>query len=227
MEPAAEPEPEPPPPPEPSLGEQLALAQSLTSPTTALATLFELWGLDLPVGADGCAQAEASGYSCLTQRGSWASLRQFDRPAILTLVDDAGYSHNVVLTAINGDMVDLSIGGVGVTHSMAAVSALWFGEFTLLWRPPNGVAVSLGPGSRGPDVLWLRQSLAAIDPAYRTEASGSDVYDADLQQQVRAFQRDNRLDVDGLAGRQTQIIINTLLAPDGLPRLTVPGPAPE
>lgn len=227
---APEPSPLPEPevaPAEPSLDEQLALAESLTSPATALATLFELWGLDLTAGQGGCAQAGEMGYSCFSQRGSWASLRQFDRPAILTLVDQAGNTHNLVLTAINGDTVDLSIGGVTVTHSMAKVSALWFGEFMLLWRPPNGAEVSLGPGSRGPGVLWLRQSLATIDPAYPTDAIGSDVYDADLQQQVRAFQRDNRLDVDGLAGRQTQIIINTLLAPDSMPRLTAPRSAPE
>jgi hypothetical protein len=39
---------------------------------------------------------------------------------------------------------------------------------------------------------------------------------------VRDFQRDRRLTVDGYAGRQTQIIINTLLAPDSVPTLTTP-----
>ncbi len=97
----------------------------------------------------------------------------------------------------------------------------------LLWRPPNGASLSLGPGVRGPNVLWLRQSLAAIDPRYTTQAPNSDIYDADLQQRVREFQRDNRLDVDGLAGRQTQIIINSLLAPDSAPRLTIPRLAQE
>ena len=40
----------------------------------------------------------------------------------------------------------------------------------------------------------------------------SDIYDNSLANRVRDFQRDHRLDVDGLAGRQTQIIINSLLA---------------
>jgi len=34
------------------------------------------------------------------------------------------------------------------------------------------------------------------------------------------FQRDHRLVVDGLAGQQTQIIINSLLGSDETPRLT-------
>ncbi len=112
-------------------------------------------------------------------------------------------------------------------HLIDDVTDLWFGEFALLWRPPNGVSVSLGLGSRGPNVLWLRQSLAAIDSRYRSDAMDSDIYDADLRQRVRSFQRDNRLDVDGLAGRQTQIIINSLLAPDNTPRLTTPRLAQE
>ena len=221
----ATPEPEPA-EPDPSLEDQLALAEELTSSAAALAILFDLWGIEY-AGGDGCAEAEAAGYRCLQQRGSWASLQQYDRPAILTLVDRAGNTHEVVLTAIDGDQVELSIGGVSVDHRSAEVSALWFGEFLLLWRPPNGVSTSLGPGSRGPNVLWLRESLAAIDSRYQTQATASDVYDTDLQQQVRTFQRDHRLDVDGLAGRQTQIIINTLLMPDSVPRLTQPEPAQE
>ena len=50
----------------------------------------------------------------------------------------------------------------------------------------------------------------------------ADQFDADLERIVRTFQRDHRLDVDGLAGQQTQIIINSLLAIDGTPRLTTP-----
>ena len=92
----------------------------------------------------------------------------------------------------------------------------------LLWRPPGGVPVSLSPGSRGAEVIWLRQSLADIDDRYRSDVISSDEYDANLQNIVRQFQRDNRLDVDGLAGQQTLIIVNSLLGTDGSPRLTSP-----
>ena len=104
---------------------------------------------------------------------------------------------------------------------------MWFGEFVLLWRPPNGFPEALGPGSAGPAVVSLRQSLAAIDDRYASAAPDSEVFDADLADKVRLFQRDHRLDVDGLAGHQTQIIINTLLEPDRAPRLTIPRLAQE
>jgi general secretion pathway protein A len=66
----------------------------------------------------------------------------------------------------------------------------------------------------------LRESLAAIDSRYASANAASPIFDAELEQIVRSFQRDHRLDVDGLAGQQTQIIINSLLAVDGTPRLS-------
>ena len=222
FEPASEPAAEDP-EPETTLDEQLRLAIDLTGIETALATLLELWGLDNNnSAANACAQVLASGYECLGQRGSWNSLRQLDRPAILTLTDGQGDSHRVVLTAIQGDRAELSIGGVTVSHGLNAVSELWFGQYLLVWKPANGVSIAMVPGTQDPNVTWLRQSLVTIDERYRAEPLDSDVYDRELGERVREFQREHRLIVDGLAGRQTQIIINSLLALQDIPRLTTP-----
>ena len=133
-----------------------------------------------------------------------------------------GDSHRVVLTAIQGDRAELSIAGVTVLHRLEDVSELWFGQFLLIWKPANGVSVALVPGATGPNVIWLRESLAAIDDRYRAEPMDSDVYDDILAARIREFQRDHRLIVDGLAGTQTQIIVNSLLAADNVPRLVTP-----
>ena len=216
-EPVAEDEPEP----GPTLHEQLQMAGELTQTNFALAALFETWGLEYRSGGrSGCAQAEDAGLTCLYQRGSWSGLRQMDRPAVLTLVDDDGNSHEVVLTGVSDDNAELSLGGVRVTHAVSDIANAWFGQFMLLWRPPTGATISLGAGSQGANVVWLRNSLAAIDGRYATNSAQPDVFDAQLEQIVRAFQRDHRLDVDGLAGQQTQIIINSLLAVEGTPRLS-------
>ena len=226
--PVEEPEPEPEPEPVPTLDEQLQLAAELTNTEYALAALFETWGLEYRTGGrSGCSQAADAGLTCLYQRGSWAGLRQMDRPAILKLIDNSGNSHEVVLTAIIDDSAELSIGGVRVVHPVADITQAWFGNFMLLWRPPTGEATSLGRGSQGPDVTWLRNSLAAIDGRYTSEDPESDLFDAELEQIVQNFQRDHRLDVDGLAGQQTQIIINSLLAVEGTPRLSSPRLAQE
>ncbi len=206
--------------PEATLNEQLALASEITRTSAALDTLFTAWGLPYEEGRGACEQASDHGLACLYQRGSWSGLRQMDRPAALTLVDDRGETHEVVLTAVHGDTAELSIGGVLVTHPVESITRIWFGQYFLLWRPQSGKAVSLGPGARGADVLWLRESLAEIGEEFASSSPDSDFYDAELEQIVRSFQRANRLDVDGLAGQQTQIIVNTLLAVDGTPRLT-------
>ena len=207
----------------PSLQEQLQLAEQLTGTEFAMATLFETWGLEYTTGGrTACDQARDSGLNCLFQRGSWTGLRQMDRPAVLTLVDDDGNRHQVVLTAIIDNSAELSIGGVRVTHPASEIINAWFGEFMLLWRPPTEAAAALGPGSSGPAVAWLRNSLAAIDQRYASSDAGGDLFDAELEQIVRLFQRDHRLDIDGLAGQQTQIIINSLLAVEGTPRLSTP-----
>jgi general secretion pathway protein A len=210
-----------------SLADQLAIAEQLTTEDAALAELFATWDIDPPTTMPACDYAKSLGYSCLRNRSSWRGLRQLNHPAILELVDNSGHPHHVVLTSVDGDQARLSIGGVAVSHPGDEVAEKWYGNYLLLWRPPNGVAVSLAPGIRNANVVWLRASLAAIDPRYRAEPLSSDTYDEGLELRVREFQRDQRLDVDGLAGQQTQIIINTLLASDNTPRLATPRLAQE
>lgn len=210
----------------PTLNQELALAGELTTDRYAFAVLFKLWNLEYSHGSvDGCSQAAAAGLACHTQRGSWNRLQLLNRPALLPVIDSRGNEHQIVLTAIQNDTAKLSIGGVAVSHPISEVAGMWFGEFTLLWQPPNGRPVSLAPGSRSNEVTWLRESLAAIDLRYASD--GDDTYDASLADIVRTFQRDNRLNVDGLAGKQTLIIVNSLLGTEDSPRLTTPRSAAE
>jgi murein L,D-transpeptidase YcbB/YkuD len=55
---------------------------------------------------------------------------------------------------------------------------------------------------------------AASDPAL------DDVYDQGLAIAVQNFQREHRLNVDGVAGLQTQVVLDTALAEPGSPLLT-------
>ncbi len=206
--------------PQVSLDDQLQLASGLTGRNAAFTTLFELWQLEFSSGNDTvCNQAIAGGLSCFFQRGSWSGLRQLDRPAILTLTDSGGNNHAVVLVAIEEGIARISMGGVVVDQTVEAISELWFGEYVLLWKPPNGTSVALNVGSKNQNVIWLRQSLAAIPGSYRSEPLESDAFDDGLRQAVLQFQRDHRLGVDGVAGQQTQIVVNSLLVNDGSPRL--------
>jgi general secretion pathway protein A len=206
-------------PPEPTLRDALRIAKDLTDPGAALETLLAHWGIE---SAADCDALSALGYACHRSRGSFGNLRQLDRPAVLELIDENGTSHHVVVTALGRERAELSMGGVSTTFAIADVAELWFGEFTMLWQPPNGRSVSLLPGVDDPNVVWLRESLSAIDLRYTAEPLDSTVYDAGLEARVMTFQRDHRLDVDGYAGEQTQIIIRGLLDDGGSPRLDAP-----
>jgi murein L,D-transpeptidase YcbB/YkuD len=70
----------------------------------------------------------------------------------------------------------------------------------------------------GAEVLQLRQQLARVTgkPA---PAGASDVYDGELSQLVRDFQRAHRLTADGVAGVQTLVVLNGALAKPDSPQL--------
>jgi general secretion pathway protein A len=204
-----------------SLEEVLRASSEGANSVAAMSALSELWNIsyDASAGA-GCAQMEAQGLSCLNRSGSWNVLRQLDRPVMLTLTDSNGSSYQVALVSIDADTADLVIGGSRNSYALDEVSDLWFGQYTLLWRPPNGYTELLRRGMRGANVRWLRDSLAYLNPAWDSSATDPELFDVRLEQELRSFQRRNRLEVDGVAGQQTQIIINSQLLLSETPRLT-------
>jgi general secretion pathway protein A len=207
---------------QPSLAELLVQHANDTTTEAALARLFSLWGAMYdPTRGRGCDQAGRQGLECLFQKGSWAQLRTLDRPAILTLTDDVGSTHQVVLVGLSDESATLDLGGESRPVSIAALSRYWFGDFLMLWRPPLAVVKSLAPGMRGDDVRWLRESLRAAQ-GLPAAAAVSDVYDEDLVRDVQEFQRQHRLAVDGVAGVQTQIVLDTVLGATGSPTLVEP-----
>lgn len=202
-----------------SLEALLRKNQNATGTDTAFATLFSVWDITFTPRTDrACEQAETQNLKCLFLRGSWNVVRQLNRPVILTLTDRSGEAHQVVLTRMTDTTADISIGPHVHTLALDDISEYWFGESLLLWKPPNGQAKSYQRGSRDPGVLWLRQSLAAILGVTVTDAD-SELFDESLERQVKDYQRNRRLKVDGLVGQQTQIIINSDLGLDGIPHL--------
>ena len=201
------------------LGDLLARHASETDTDSAFAKLFSLWRIQYaPASVDPCTQATGQGLECLTQRGSFGQLRLYNRPAILMLSDDAGGSHQVVLTALDDQHASVDLGGGSHDVSIGELSRYWFGDFVMLWRPGTSAVKALSQGMRGDDVRWLRQSLQRLE-GVRSDGPVSDVFDADLSKLVRDFQRQHRLAVDGIAGVQTQIVLASAVAPPGTPSL--------
>jgi general secretion pathway protein A len=205
--------------PPPTFAQLLAMNRSSTDPDTAFAQLFGLWQATYSPGTtDGCSQALGQGLRCLMQRGSLAQLRMLNRPAILMLSDDAGTASQVVLRALGDDTAQVQIGSQSVSVSVAELTRYWFGDFVLLWRPGGKDIRDLSAGMRGAPVRQLREQLNRWSGG-GGNASTSDEYDGSLVKLVEQFQRANRLTVDGIAGIETQVALDAVLAAPDSPLL--------
>ena len=90
------------------------------------------------------------------------------------------------------------------------------GDFSPLRHLPGGKRVILGLVSTKTPVLEKKESLKRqIDAASRY---------AGLEQLVENFQRSRRLAVDGIAGLQTQLVLDSALGAPGTPTLAQAAP---
>jgi general secretion pathway protein A len=103
--------------------------------------------------------------------------------------------------------------------SLGELSHYWLGDFVMLWRPASSPVKALSSGMRGAQVRWLRESLQRVR-GVQSDAAVSDVFDAELANEVREFQRLHRLAVDGIAGVQTQIALAGAVAGSDAPLLS-------
>jgi general secretion pathway protein A len=211
-----------PPPPPPTVSEFLAGHATDTGTDTAFGHLFTLWDAAFdPKASRPCEQAEAAGLACLAGTGSFAQLRLLNRPAILSLVTADGTEHQVVLAALNDKTGTIVAGGATLDADLLDLQRWWFGQYLLLWHPPVPMHQLIKPGMRGPEVRWLRQSLAVTRG--ETARATADTYDKALGSEVEDFQRRHHLTVDGIAGEQTLVMLDAQLAVPGSPTLQAGG----
>ena len=193
------------------LEQLLAQYRAETDPDNAFGKLFALWGVRYDAGSeDPCTQALRSGLECLTQRGSLAQLRLFNRPAVLNVVDSQGKAHQLVLAGLDDENAHIDLGGAQREIGIGDLSRGWFGDYVLLWRSGTGGSQPLALGSRSARVQWLRESLRRVN-GLPQEQPASDRFDPSLVTLVEDFQRRNRHAVDGIAGVTNQEALDAAL----------------
>jgi len=184
----------------------------------AFRDLFQHWQQDYDPRREPvvCTFAARQGLGCLTLAGELSLLEQLDRPAVITLrYQQQPYA--VMLTALDADSAEVLFNAQPRRLSRALLQQLWGGSFTLLWRQPPGYREPLWPGAQGAEVDWLHRQLAR-QRGVATDVPLKSRYDAELFLQVKAFQQQQGLTVDGVAGPLTLIRLNSLVLAD-LPRL--------
>lgn len=192
-----------------------AFAGQLRGEPDARRELAAAWGLALRATGDPCVAAAREGVACFKAPTSLATVRQLDRPGLLTLHDGSGKPYQVLLTALGPDSATLTRGNQRVSVPLASLGAAWRGEFATFWRAPAGYAGSTAlaaPGGSG--AAWLAARLAEAQPAHAAAS-------APLAARVAAFQVAEGLPPDGVPGPMTLMLLNRATGVDE-PRLARP-----
>ena len=195
---------------------------SAADDTNALAhaMLFRQWNKVIEKSiVDPCALALTWGLRCYSGTGNIGTLVNNDRPVILTLLDKEGRQYQATLLSLENELASVAFAHGIETVALRDLEARWHGQYKLLWQmTPQGLSI-IKPGEHGSMVRWLTQSL--IDTGNRS-LPVKELYDADVTEAVKEFQRGRGLLVDGVTGRQTLIHLNSV-NDKTIPRLSSQG----
>ena len=179
----------------------------------AYIALFERWDMQYSLDAQTpCGFALRHWIDCWHTNGDFSDLRRLNRPVLLKMVTEHGHLFYAALLEIDGDRARLGHGKREIEVPITEVEKYWTEELTLLWRRPPKFVRTLRPGDKGDFVAWVEDKIFQIDGRKVANSGPKQGYDFALSSRVRSLQRRCGLRVDGLVGRKTIIMINTLTA---------------
>lgn len=167
-----------------------------------------------------CQQAKRNNLLCMTRSGSLGFIRHLGLPAVVTLYADNGKKAYALLRKLEGGQATLWIKNQELTIAETEFNQVWRGNFTMAWKVPDGFSSPLQPGSISPLTRWLREGFAVIDKQAPRQSGSS--YDKQLEERVKAFQREMGEPDDGIVGEATLILLSRKLD-SSLPLLTQGG----
>jgi general secretion pathway protein A len=180
-----------------ALGARLAAVDLPTSARDAVDAVLATWSaapLATAETADAAtlpAIAERRGLEHLAIDGNAGLLRLLDLPAVLELhLEDADGPRWAAIVSISDGRWRLVGAGREMPVDLAYLEAHWLGRAHVFWRDFERLGPARAETASGPDVERLRGLLE------RTGVTS-----------VRDFQREHRLEVDGLAGPLTRIVL--------------------
>ncbi|MFL1453634.1 ExeA family protein [Marinobacter sp. GN3S48] len=188
----------------------------------AFRDLFELWGREYEPAdnPDPCIYARIRGLSCLARQGARRSLEVLNRPAVLELRNNEGQRRYVTIRHLEGDQVVLAMAGNSRVVAFDSIEPYWFGDFTVLWQLPPYMDDSEDSTDSDTEQLWLSSRMMELADLHADGRQESDqVKRMETREQVRWYQQQKGLTVDGIAGAMTVIQINNDLNESG-PRLS-------
>ncbi len=145
---------------------------------------------------------------CLRGYGDLEELERLNRPAVLELWDHATDPFFAALLSISDTNYTLEIEGNVQVVSGPAIQQHWFGNYTVLWRAPPGFNRAIQLGHTGTQVEWLREQLESLVYLARTNGDRA-LFDHNLRDALKQFQRSQQLRPDGIAGPNSLIRLHS------------------
>ena len=181
------------------------------SEAKAYSALFSRWQARYSHGnaQTPCGFALRNQLDCWHKRGTFNDLRRLNRPVLLRMVSDESNLFHAALLEINGNRMRLGLGTRTMEVSRNEVERQWDGEFTLIWRRPPSFSRTLRPGDKSNFIDWVAKKISRLE-GRKVSGRKSQAYDFALVSRIRSLQQRCNLRVDGLVGRETVILINSL-----------------
>lgn len=191
-------------------------ADLLGSEVTAWRELGALWGQSL-TGGDACTVALQHQLQCFsTQRMTLHGLRQLNRPGILLLRLGGEEPRRALVTAMTAETATLQANGQRWLMPLTALADIWRGDYATLWRQPEGTRGRVAQNPQGAAGDWLAAQLIGLQAKGQIPAEAST-----FATRLKAFQRTQGLEADGVAGSMTFMQVNLAAGVDE-PRLSKP-----
>jgi general secretion pathway protein A len=170
--------------------------------------LARLWGKS-PASGDPCQTMARVNLRCYQSNKGFAELRQLDRPAILSLRDQANHIYYALITGLTDTQANLLIDGATYPFNLIALAHHFQGDFMTIWRVPSGYREKIHIGDQGEDVDWIVSNLAKLNGTPTSSAKqGKQAFDSATIRQIREFQAAQGLEVDGVVGPKTVMLLN-------------------
>jgi len=177
----------------------------------ALQTLAQLWQPDIQ--AKDCTNiARSSGLQCFKQTMTLAQLRQFDRPAMITMMGDDGFAHAAVIRSLRGDRAQLQWQDRQWSLPLVQLEQRRFADVTLLWQATTDYHGPIRRNDRGSIIERIHHQLDTHEGVTLIGTPQIIRWDAAIQTRLQTFQRQQGLTPDGVAGALTLMRLNDAVA---------------
>ena len=188
----------------------------LTSEQKIFERLFLLWGVEYNVDSNACEQARTNDLFCWNSAADIDLIKRLNRPVVLINKDINGDQSLLLVSKLDRQNAVVFDGESEYIVPIELLSESWQGDFTLLWQPLTDVEF-IKPGMQGDFVTDVDRYIAIIFNRSPNE-SHDNIYNLVLVNEIRDFQRIQKILPDGIIGPITQVYMNNIVQLD-VPKL--------